>query len=96
MTFDKTNYGKYQFQVSGNSWDAANDVVYDQAKHYDTSLPFRAWGSQPDFMRPRVMKAGAGSFPKWINPGTADATFPEFYAMREAANAGVVFCCCCW
>ena len=91
MTFDKTNYGKYQFQVSGNSWDAANDVVYDQAKHYDTSLPFRAWGSQPDFMRPRVMKAGAGSFPKWINPGTADATFPEFYAMREAANAGVVF-----
>ena len=91
ITFDKTNYGKYQFQVSGNSWDAANDVVYDQAKHYDTSLPFRAWGSQPDFMRPRVMKAGAGSFPKWINPGTTDATFPEFYAMREAANAGVVF-----
>ena len=26
-----------------------------------------------------------------MNPGTTDATFPEFYAMREAANAGVVF-----
>ena len=91
ITFDKTNYGKYQFQVSGNSWNDSNDVVYDQAKHYDSTLPFNQWGSQPDFMRPRVMKAGSGSFPKWLNPGTSDASFPEFYAMREAANAGVVF-----
>ena len=91
INFDKTSYGKYQFQPSGNSWNSANDVTYDQADYNDNSLPFNEWGSQPDFMRPRVMGAGAGGFPAWLNPGTTDASFPSFYAMREAANAGVVF-----
>jgi len=91
INFDKTNYGRFQFQPSGNSWNPANDVTYDQADFADSSLPFRAWGSQPDFMRPRVMGPGSGGFPAWLNPGTTDASFPEFYAMREAANAGVVF-----
>ena len=91
INFDKTYYGRFQFQPSGNSWNPANDVTYDQADYNDNSLPFNEWGSQPDFMRPRVMGAGAGGFPAWLNPGTTDSSFPSFYAMREAANAGVVF-----
>ena len=91
INFDKTNYGRFQFQPSGNSWNPANDVTYDQADFNDNNLPFNEWGSQPDFMRVRVMGPGSGGFPAWLNPGTTDASFPEFYAMREAANAGVVF-----
>ncbi len=91
INFDKTNYGRFQFQPSGNSWNPANDVTYDQAGFNDNNLPFNEWGSQPDFMRVRVMGPGSGGFPAWLNPGTTDASFPEFYAMREAANAGVVF-----
>jgi len=91
INFDKTNYGRFQFQPSGNSWNPANDVTYDQADYNDNNLPFNEWGSQPDFMRVRVMGPGSGGFPAWLNPGTTDASFPSFYAMREAANAGVVF-----
>ena len=91
INYDKTNYGRFQFQPSGNSWNSANDVTYDQAGFNDNNLPFNEWGSQPDFMRSRVMGAGSGGFPAWLNPGTTDASFPEFYAMREGANAGVVF-----
>ena len=91
INYDETGYGKYQYQPSGNSWNPANDVFFDQADYNNSSLPFRRWGNQPDFFRDIVYNFSTQWKPKWLNPGTTDASFPEFYAMREAANAGVVF-----
>ena len=91
INFDDTSYGKYQYQPSGNSWNPANDVSYDQADYNNSNLPFAKWGNQPDFFRDLKYDLSTQWKPKWLNPGTTDATFPQFYAMREAANAGVVF-----
>ena len=91
INFDDTGYGKYQYQPSGNSWNSANDVDFDQADFNNSNLPFAKWGNQPDFFRDLKYDLSTQWKPKWLNPGTTDATFPEFYAMREAANAGVVF-----
>ena len=91
LTFDKTNYGRFQYQPSGNSWNPANDVTYDQPAFTDNNLPFNQWGNQPDFMRDIVYGSSTQGFPKWLDPNGGEASFPQFYAMREAANAGVVF-----
>ena len=87
-----SNYGTWQYQPGSNSWNPANDNTYNQALYSSagSSLPFRYWGNSPDFFRSKEM-GGSGWFVSgWTNPVTGYA-FENFFSMREAANAGVVF-----
>ena len=87
---DYSNYGTWQYQPSPNSWNSANDNPYWQPNIDDSTLPFRWWGNAPDFFRSALMSGQNWAVGGWRSP-INNSAFDEFFAMREAANAGVVF-----